>query len=125
MDKMPKIANAEWRVMKILWKDAPLTAKEIIEKLSKSVTWSPQTIKTLLNRLVEKKALGFQKQGKTYLYEPLLSEKECSRVERKSFLSKVYNGALQPLLAAFLEDAELTQDQINELKGILDKKGEK
>ena len=121
---LPKIAESEWRIMKILWQKSPMTAKQIIQSLVDSVHWNPKTVKTLLNRLVKKKALGFSKEGRTYNYYPLVSADECANAERQSFLSKVYSGALQPMLAAFLKDEHLSTEEIVELKRILDEKGE-
>jgi BlaI family penicillinase repressor len=119
--RIPKIAESEWRIMKILWKESPLTASEIIHRLKETVQWNPKTAKTLLNRLVTKGALSFDKEGRTYHYYPSVSESECARVENRSFLNRVYDGALQPMLAAFIEDQKLSPVQIEELKQILDK----
>lgn len=118
----PKIADSEWLIMKVLWKRSPKTANEIITSLADAVQWNPKTVKTLLNRLVNKKVLGFTKEGRTYHYFPLVSEKKCANAERQSFISKVYSGALQPMLAAFLEDGKLSDNEIDELKKILEKK---
>lgn len=122
--KMPKISDAEWQVMKILWQQAPQTANEIVEKLAGN-NWSPRTVKTLLNRLVKKKALTFEVAGRSYLYTPRFTESECTREARTSFLTRVYDGALQPMLAAFLEDEKLSPEEIEALKQILEKKGGK
>ena len=112
--------------MKLLWKKNPQTAKQVIDQLKGSVEWNPKTIKTLLNRLVNKEVLDFTKKGRIYEYQPLFTEDECMQVERNSFLKRVYNGALTPMLVAFLEDSELTNEEIEELKKILDEesKGE-
>jgi len=112
--------------MKLLWQKSPQTAKQLIEKLKNSVDWSPKTIKTLLNRLVNKSVLGFTTKGRIYEYQPLYTEEECRQYERYSFLKRVYNGALKPMLVAFLEENELTNEEIEELKKILDEesKGE-
>lgn len=123
--KMPKISDAEWQVMKILWENSPQTANEIVEKLADPNNWNPRTVKTLLNRLVTKGALDFEVKGRSYLYSPAIAEKECTREARKSFLSRVYGGALQPMLAAFLEDEKLSPEEIAELKRILEKKEDK
>ncbi len=122
---IPRIAESEWRIMKILWKKAPQTANEIIDKLNGHVEWTPKTIKTLLNRLVKKGALGFEKEGRSYLYSPVVKEKECTHEAARSFLNRVYDGTLQPMLAAFLKDEHLSPDEIAELKHILDTKGGK
>lgn len=119
---VPKIAESEWRVMKILWEKSPITANEIVEQLADSTQWNPKTIKTLLNRLVTKGAIDFNRDGRTYLYYPVLSQSECARLERRSLLSKVYDGALKPMLAAFIQEEHLSQEEIQELKKILDQK---
>lgn len=121
---VPKISDAEWRIMKLIWDKHPRTSNEIIAILEKdgAVDWNPKTIKTLLNRLVNKGALNFDKEGRSYLYYPRVDEKECRRVERKTFLKRVYSGALKPMLAAFIEDEKLTKDDIEDLKKILEKK---
>lgn len=122
MNNIPKIAESEWRIMKILWSESPKTANEIVELLSKETKWNPRTTKTLLNRLVKKEALGFKKESRTYLYYPLVSKDECAKKERHSVLNRVYDGALKPLLVSFIEDEKLTADDIEELKQILNQK---
>ena len=120
LDK-PKISEAEWEVMKVLWNRSPVTANEVIIALSDKTAWNPRTIRTLINRLVTKKALGFEKTGRQYRYHPLVSEEASVQTETKSFLERVRGGALKPILAAFLEEQKLTPDEIAELKEILDK----
>jgi BlaI family transcriptional regulator, penicillinase repressor len=122
MINIPKIAESEWRIMKILWTNSPKTANEIVELLSKETKWNPRTTKTLLNRLVKKGALGFQKEGRTYLYFPLISKDECAKTERNSVLDRVYDGALKPLLVSFIEEENLTEEEIEELQKILNQK---
>lgn len=108
--------------MKVLWARSPATANEVVEALSDTTDWQPKTIKTLLSRLVGKKALGFQKTGRAYAYYPLVDERECVRAERRSFLRRVYDGAMTPMLAEFLEDEELSPEDIADLRRILDEK---
>ena len=121
--KIPKIADSEWIVMKILWDHAPQTANEVIDALADSVTWNPPTIRTLLNRLVKKGALSYEKDGRSFLFSPLIAEEDCVRAERSSFLKRVYGGALTPMLTQFLEDETLTKKEIQALKKLLDEKG--
>ena len=125
MKRLPKIAESEWRVMKVLWERSPRTANEVVDRLDGQVAWSPRTIKTLLNRLVKKNALGFTKSGRSYRYFPLVEEVDCVRAERSSFLRRVYGGALTPMLAQFIEEEDLSQSDIEELRSILDRKGRK
>ena len=122
MSTLPKISEAEWEIMKLIWKSNPLTSEEIIHQLSNKMKWSAQTIKTFITRLIKKGAIGFEKKGRVYYYYPLLSEEECIRSENEFFLKKVYDGALNMLFTKFL-DEELSLEQIEELENILkDKK---
>ena len=122
MKRIPKISESEWQVIKLLWVQNPATANEIVETLSPTCKWKPKTIKTLLNRLVKKKAVGYKKKGREYHYYPLVGQAECVGAESYSFLRRVYGGAAKPMLAAFLENEDLSPEDIKELKRILDKK---
>jgi BlaI family penicillinase repressor len=117
-----KIADTEWLVCRVLWRKSPLTAEEIIEQLENETDWSPRTVKTLLNRLINKKVLGFETQGRRYLYFPLLDEKECLAVHTQSFVQRCFDGAAGTMLASFIENQELSDKDIAELKAILKKK---
>jgi BlaI family transcriptional regulator, penicillinase repressor len=120
MTKVPRISDAEWQVMKIVWRQSPITTNEVVEALAPVTEWKPKTIMTLLNRLVKKGALGFEKIGRAYSYHPKVDEAECVGAESRSFLERVYGGALTPMLAHFLQDNRLSKKDIEELKKILD-----
>jgi BlaI family penicillinase repressor len=122
MRRTPKISEAEWEVMKVLWESSPLTANEIVETLSKGTRWQRETIRTLINRLVQKGALSFEKEGRQHHYSPRVSEAECTHAETKSFLRRVRVSAIEPMLAAFVEEHPLSAEQIARLKEILDGK---
>ena len=123
MKKTPKISEAEWEVMKILWEASPMTANAIVEELTERSSWKRETIRTLINRLVQKKALGFKKKGRHYDYFPLVDEAECVRAETRSFLSRFGSNSIEPMLAAFVEEKKLSPQKIARLKRILDQKG--
>ena len=122
MKNSPKISDAEWAVMKQLWADYPQTANQIAEKLCKKKAWQPKTVKTLISRLLAKEAIGFTKKGREYLYFPRVEQQQCAQAESKSFLHRVFNGAVKPMLATLLENEKLSAKDIEELKQILDKK---
>ena len=122
MRTLPKISDTEWQVMKILWANEPLTANEVIKKIEGLTSWKPKTVKTLLGRLVKKNAISFDKDGRTYVYYPLVSENECVKAESHSFLEKVFSGALNVMFANFLEEKQLSKEEIAELKHILEQK---
>jgi BlaI family penicillinase repressor len=123
MNWLPKISEAEWQVMKVLWKRSPQSAQEVIDALASSTHWSPATVKTLLNRLVKKKALQFERHGKAYFYSPACTEEACRAAEARSFLDRVFDGSLSPLLAHFVSQTPLTPAELEELEGILKKTG--
>ncbi len=124
MDKPPKISESEWMVMRVLWAKSPLTANDVIEQLTGKTKWKPKTIRTLIDRLVKKGAVKFEKEGRRYRYYPAVGRDECVATERQSFVRRVYGRTTKPMLAAFLEDAELSADDISELKEILEQKEE-
>jgi len=120
------ISAAEWKVMRVLWEKHPQPAYDIIQTLEESEAWAPNTIKTLLNRLVKKKALKVQPYKNLYLYSPAVEEAACVRTESQSLLKRLFNGDVRPLLIHFAENDQLTADDLKELQKILKKsKGHK
>jgi len=122
MSKTPRISEAEWLVMKVCWNRSPISAQEIIDSLASPASRHPKTVKTLLNRLVKKGALGFTKERRAYLYEPLVAERDCVTAESTSFLERVFGGSLQPMLAHFVESRNLSPAEITELKRLIKQK---
>ena len=125
MPASPNITEAEWEVMRVIWDSAgknPLTAQQVVDALSSRKDWSVRTIKTLLNRLVKKNALGFEEEGKRYRYWPKVTQEQCVRSESRSFLFRVFGGQAAPMLNYFVTHAKLSADEIAQLKKILSKK---
>ena len=122
--KIPRISDTEWEVMKVVWTEGPNPADVVIEQLQKQdPTWHPKTAKTLLNRLLKKKALGYDKQGRAYIYRALVNEKECQDAVSKSFLARVFGGSLKPMLAHFVERKKVSPKEVAELRRILSQAG--
>jgi len=119
MKKTPRVSEAEWEVMQVLWKTSLMTANDIVEELTGKTPWKRETIRTLINRLVRKKALGFEKKGRQYYYFPLVTKTECIREETKSFLRRFHGGSIEPMLAAFVEEEQLSPEKIARLRQIL------
>jgi BlaI family penicillinase repressor len=116
---MDAISAAEWKIMRVLWHKSPLPAYDIIKALEQSESWAPNTVKTLLNRLVKKKALKIQPYKNLYLYSPAIKEADCVRAESKSFLERFFGGDVRPLLIHFVENDQLSADDLKELRKIL------
>jgi BlaI family penicillinase repressor len=121
MKESPRISDAEWEVIRTVWQKPGISAQEVIAELEPTKDWSPATIKTLLNRLLRKGALRFEKSGKAYCYHALVTEEECRRVESDSFLSRVFDGALSPMLAHFIRSRSLSKEELAELEAIVRK----
>ena len=123
MKKTPRISETEWEVMKVVWAEAPCSAGQIIQRLTRlDPTWHPKTVKAFLSRLVKKRVLGFKKEGRAYLYRPLVREGESVDAASESFLERVFGGSLKPMLAHFVERKRLSREDIQELKELLEKR---
>lgn len=125
MNNLPQISEAEFEVMKIVWKDAPVSTNEITEKLTKTTSWSPKTIQTLIKRLVNKGALSYEKQSRVFVYTPLVEESEYIGQESSSFLKRFYDGDITAMVSAYLENDKLSDTEIDTLRSLLSKKSKK
>src|SRR5215471_21622612 len=104
MKDVPRISETEWELMRVVWGNHPVTGNEIIEALTAlDPSWHPKTVRTLLARLVRKKALDYKANGRSYVYSPRVSEQECVATASESFLERVFGGSLRPMLAHFVE----------------------
>jgi BlaI family penicillinase repressor len=121
--RIPTISDAEWQVMEVLWAEpGPLAANDVVARLQTSTDWKDKTVKTMLNRLVNKGALGYEPDGKRYLYKPKVARDECVRVQSRSFLSRVFGGATGAALMHFVEEHDLTPAEIEQLRRLLARK---
>jgi BlaI family penicillinase repressor len=123
MKSVPKISDTEWEVMRVVWAGHPVTAAEIISRLTaKDPSWHPKTARTLLGRLVRKKALAYEPQGRVYVYRPRVTERESVGAASESFVDRVLGGSLKPMLAHFVQGRKMSRSEIEELKRILEGK---
>ncbi len=119
---LPSISESEWIVASIVWTEGALTAGEIAERLPRKVRWKPKTVNTFLARLVAKGVLAVELDGRAYRYRARIRRERCVRAESESFLRRVFGGAAAPMLAHFCETANLTDEEIAELRRILNRK---
>ena len=123
MAKPINISDAEWEVMRVLWGAAGArTASDVVDAVAGRNDWSPRTVKTLMNRLVKKGALGFEAKGKVYWYAPRVAQDECVKTEARSFLARVFGGDSGAMLVHFVKHTKLSREEIAELKRILNGK---
>ena len=117
----PDISESEWVVMEALWVGAPQTASEITKALRPTMNWAENTVRTLLTRLVDKGALktGANASG-TRVFSPAVKREACVGAESESFIQRVFRGASKPLLVHFAQHAQLTPEEVRDLKKLLD-----
>ena len=107
MKTIPQISEAEYEVMRIVWKYTPINTNEVTDKLTKTTAWSPKTIHTLLKRLVNKGALTYEKDGRIFVYTPLVQEDEYINQQSTSFLNRFFSGNVRSMLSSFLMNCAL------------------
>jgi BlaI family penicillinase repressor len=117
-----KLTQAEWQIMNVLWQEHPATARELKQRLPKGVNWAYTTIKTMLSRLVEKKAVSEHKHSNTSLYKPLVSQQRARRSAFKSMLDQAFEGAMGPLMHFLIEEEQLSKRQRRQIFQILQEK---
>ena len=120
MNKSNKITDSEWKVMEILWSNGQLKASKIIEELQPNTKWSDNTIRTLINRLVDKGILGVKKE-RVNEYYPLISREKSMENETNKFIEKVYKGSAGLLISNFIKSNKLTAEDLKVIKKTLDK----
>ncbi|QEG22127.1 Penicillinase repressor [Mariniblastus fucicola] len=111
--------------MNIIWDTQPTTASEIIKQLTQTTEWTPATIRTFLHRLVKKGALNFEEDGNRYLYRAAITRHSTVKHASRSFLTSVFDGQSGPLLTHFVKASQLSAEDIQKLKSLLEQKESK
>lgn len=117
---MIEISKTEFEVMDALWQGYPASASDIIERLNQGKDWHEKTVKTLLSRLVTKQAIDYKKQQRSYLYFPLVEKNAYLANESTSIVSRLFAGRVAPLVAGFANSENLSRQDVNELKALID-----
>ena len=115
-----QLSEAESVVMDVLWRTHPLGAEEVVAALADSRHWQEATIKTLLNRLLNKGAIAAEKEGRRYLYSPRLKREDWVLEESRGLLDRLFDGRVAPLVAHFSEQRKLSRKDIAELRKLLE-----
>jgi len=118
------ITPAEWDIMEVLWQQCPLSAAEIYEALQAQTDWSIKTIRSFLDRLVQKKAVRKQKVHGMTVFKPIPQRSQCLRQESESFLQRFFQGNPVSLVRHFVEQEALSDQDIARLQELLDRKKE-
>lgn len=119
---MIQITDAELEIMNVIWDKQPINTNDITLEVVKKKSWTDRTIHTLISRLSKKGVITYTKVGKIYVYSALIKKEEYIKSESKSFLSKFFNGAFNKMAMNFIENDILSEEEIKELKEILNKR---
>ena len=115
-----QISEAESVVMDVLWRTHPLGAEEVVAALADSRHWQEATIKTLLNRLLNKGVISAQKDGRRFLYSPELKREDWVQAESRGLLDRLFDGRVAPLVAHFSQHRKLSRKDIAELRKLIE-----
>jgi predicted transcriptional regulator len=115
-----QISDAESVVMEVLWARSPLASDEVVSALGQQQDWQEATIKTLLNRLLNKGAISAERDGRRYLYSPLIKREDWVSRQSENLLDRLFGGRVAPLVAHFSAHRQLSQTDIDELRRLLE-----
>ncbi len=114
-----RISEAEHEIMEVLWTQSPLTATEVADRVADQKDWSLQTVKTLLSRLTTKAVVGTERDGRRFLYSPLVERDSYLASMSRNFVDRLFGGKVTPLVAHLAEADELSADDIREIEELL------
>ena len=120
MQDLPTISEAESVVMSVLWQSSPMATEDVVLALKSQQDWQEPTIKTLLNRLLKKGAISAQRDGRRYLYSPVLERDQWLSSESKGLLDRLFGGRVTPLVAHFSKQRKLTKKDLADLKRLIE-----
>lgn len=116
MKKNIAISDAESQVMEVLWQSASaLPAEEVVAALALAQEWQEATVKTLLNRLLKKGAVSARKDGRRYLYSPVLKRDQWVTTQSVGLVERLFGGRIAPLVAHFGKQHKLSKEDLDEL----------
>lgn len=116
---MIQISEAEAVVMEVLWQRHPLGADEVVAALTQR-DWAEPTIKTLLNRLLTKGAIDAIREGRRYLYSPVVKRQDWVAAQSSDLLQRLFGGQVAPLVAHFNEHQKLSREDVAALRRLLE-----
>lgn len=124
MSSLPQISDAEFEVMDVIWKYAPISTNDITDRL-KHKDWSPKTIYTMLSRLEKKGVIVHEKESRVFVYTPCVKKEDYLAAESRTLADRFFDGAMKQMVVSFLDQKDLTKEDLDELQSILDKKRRK
>lgn len=125
MGDLPQISDAEFEVMDVIWKYAHISTNEITDRLTRTKDWSPKTIYTMLSRLEKKGVIVHEKESRVFVYTPCVRKEQYIEAESRTLADRFFDGAMNRMVVSFLDQKELSSEDLDELQRILDRKRKK
>lgn len=122
MKPLPQISDAEFEIMNVIWKYAPINTNDIIERISREKSWNAKTIQTMIFRLEKKGVITHEKDGRIFVYSSLIQKESYLEVAKNTFINRFFDGAFNQMVVNYLNKQELSEKDIDDLQKILDKK---
>ena len=116
---MTRISTAESQIMEALWANGPSGAEDIVREVGGPQNWGEATVKTLINRLLKKKAIASERSGGRALYRPLVSRADYVTGESQGLLDRLFGGEVAPLVAHYAKHRPLSAEEIERLKSLI------
>lgn len=122
MKKLPQITDAEFDIMDVIWKYAPISTNEITDRLTKVKEWSPKTIYTMLSRLEKKGVIVHEKESRVFVYTPCVRKEDYMEAESRILANRFFDGAMNQMVVSFLDQKEFSSEDLDEMQRILVRK---
>ncbi len=116
MNTMSTISEAESVVMEVLWRASPLATEDVVTAVNGKQEWQESTVKTLLNRLLNKGVINAERDGRRYLYSPVMKREEWLSHESEGLLDRLFGGRVAPLVAHFSKHKKLKKKDLADRK---------
>jgi BlaI family transcriptional regulator, penicillinase repressor len=122
MYQVMKVSEAESKVLEVFWRaEGPLSAEDVVAAMENDRDWSAGTIRTFLRRLMKKKALAATPDGRRYLYRPLIRREDYVHEQSRKLIDRLFGGRIAPFITQFSERQDLSRDEIEELKRLIER----
>jgi BlaI family transcriptional regulator, penicillinase repressor len=117
--KLPRISDSELQLLQLLWKDSPLGATDLAQRVPKSRGWSLATVKTLLSRLLAKGAITAEAEGRRYRYRPAIDQQSVAGRQANRLVERLFGGKISPLVAQLAEQRAIDPRDLEELEALI------
>lgn len=121
MKEKTTLTEAEWKIMQLLWEKCSMTMMEITRALEKQTGWTKNTVTTLLKRMIQKGTVHVDETGSVKRYRPIADKEKVTQEQTDTLLKRLFSGKASLLVANLVERGNMTEDEVSEIKSMLEK----